>query len=246
MDKSNRSDQLYAAPMQEVIQFAFGDDVATVFSDMIQRSVPGYSAIVAMIGVLAQRYAQADSMVYDLGCSLGAATIIMRHRIPHPLNCHIMAVDKSFAMSRRCQDNLNQDNAAIPVNVICADIAHVVVNNASVVVLNFTLQFIAPAQRRAILSAIYHGMRPGGILILSEKVDFEDPQEEAFQTEMHHSFKRLNGYSDLEISQKRTALENVLIADSIDQHLNRLKAIGFQQVYKWYQCFNFVSIVALK
>ena len=245
MSDSDKLDKIYATPLDEIMRFAFDEDVAKVFDDMIQRSVPGYSAIVAMIGVLAQNFAQANSNVYDLGCSLGAATLIMRHRITHS-NCRILSVDKSQAMCGHCKQNMLQDKATIPVDVICADISDVEIENASVIILNFTLQFVKPENRDTLLTKIYTGMLPGSILVLSEKINFSDPQEEHFQTEMHHMFKRLNGYSNLEISQKHTALENVLRPDTIDLNMQRLRNAGFEQVYKWYQCFNFVSFVAVK
>ena len=245
MNESDKLDKIYATPLDEIMRFAFDEDVAKVFDDMIQRSVPGYSAIVAMIGVLAQNFAQANSNVYDLGCSLGAATMIMRHRITHS-SCQIISVDKSQAMCTHCKQNIFQDKAIVPVDVVCADISDVKIKNASVIVLNFTLQFIKPEKRNDLLTTIYTGMLPGAILVLSEKINFSDPQEEHFQTDMHHMFKRLNGYSDLEISQKRSALENVLRPDTIDINMQRLRKAGFEQVYKWYQCFNFVSFVAVK
>ena len=233
MSKSDKLDKIYVTPLDEIMRFAFDEDVAKVFDDMIQRSVPGYSAIVAMIGVLAQNFAQANSYIYDLGCSLGAATIIMRHRITHP-SCRIISVDKSQAMCTRCKNNTLQDKASIPVDVVCADISDITIQDASVIVLNFTLQFVKPEERDALLTKIFTGMLPGAVLVLSEKVNFSDPQEEHFQTDMHHMFKRLNGYSDLEISQKRTALENVLRSDTIDHNVQRLRDAGFEQVYKWY------------
>jgi tRNA (cmo5U34)-methyltransferase len=117
-------------------------------------------------------------------------------------------------------------------------------DNASLVTLNFTLQFIPLAQRSLLLSRIHAGLRPGGILILSEKIRFDDPQEEQLQIEMHHAFKRANGYNDLEISQKRSALDNVLIPETLEQHRTRLKQAGFRRADLWFQCFNFVSLVA--
>jgi len=245
MSKSDNSDTLFAAPLDEIMRFAFDEKVAKVFDDMIQRSVPGYGAIISMIGVLAQNFTQANSNIYDLGSSLGAATVIMRHRVEQK-NCRIFSVDKSHAMCKRCKQLIIKDKATIPVNVVCADISDIKIHSASVVVLNFTLQFIAPEMRHALLSNIYAGMLPGAILVLSEKVKSKNQHEQRFQTDMHHMFKRLNGYSELEISQKRSALDNVLRPDTIEQNIQRLQAAGFKHVYKWYQCFNFVSFVAIK
>ena len=118
--------------------------------------------------------------------------------------------------------------------------------DASVVVFNFTLQFIPPAQRDALLARIGSAMRPGGVLVLSEKIRFEDEHLQALNTDLHHAFKRANGYSDLEISQKRSALENVLVPETIATHQQRLRNAGFTSVDVWFQCFNFASLVAIK
>jgi tRNA (cmo5U34)-methyltransferase len=132
------------------------------------------------------------------------------------------------------------------VDIICADIFDVNFQLASVVVLNFTLQFIHPDVRLRLLKKIYNGMVPGAILILSEKIAFFDQQRHQCHIDLHHAFKRANGYSELEISQKRTALENVLIPDTLTQHRQRFNAAGFRFYDIWFQCFNFVSMLALK
>ena len=212
---------------------------------MIKRSVPGYATIINMIGNLAERYAQADSFCYDLGCSLGAATLAMRHRI-QAANCSIIGVDNSAAMIARCEQVIAADSAETPVTLHCADLIGFPIQDASVVVLNFTLQFIATGQRAQILRNIYQGLKPNGVLIVSEKLAFDDEQHQALMIELHHNFKRANGYSDLEIAQKRSAIENVLIPETLSTHRQRLKNAGFASVDVWFQCFNFASIIAIK
>ncbi|MCE1226383.1 MAG: carboxy-S-adenosyl-L-methionine synthase CmoA [Geobacteraceae bacterium] len=243
---TKKTDALYAAPLQEIIDFQFDERVVAVFPDMIQRSVPGYGMIITNIGIIAARYAQAGSHCYDLGCSLGAATLAMRQRITAP-DCDIIAVDNSPAMLERARELLALDSGpAIPVTMICSDLQEVTIMNASVVVLNFTLQFIPPPERLALMQRIYAGLRPGGILILSEKIAFSEPGRQQLHIELHHDFKRANGYSDLEISQKRSALENVMIPETLATHHKRLKAAGFSCSELWFQCFNFASLVAIK
>lgn len=236
-------DSIYSVPQDLVADFAFDEAVTQVFPDMIRRSVPGYGNIVTMIGLLAERYASAGSTLYDLGCSLGASTLAMR-RCLGVRDCTIVAVDNSPAMVEGCRANVAVAGAGVPVQVQCADVREVAIANASVVVLNFTLQFIAPQQRLALLSGIRRGMRPGGVLILSEKLLFTDGAEDEFQRQMHLDFKRANGYSELEISQKRTALDNVLIPETVQTHQQRLAAAGFARSHCWFQCFNFASLVA--
>ncbi|RXJ74969.1 carboxy-S-adenosyl-L-methionine synthase CmoA [Veronia nyctiphanis] len=238
-------DNIFAAPIEKLGDFTFDENVAEVFPDMIQRSVPGYSNIISAIGMLAERYASENSHVYDLGCSLGAATLSMRRHIKAQ-NCRIVAVDNSSAMVERCKLHVSAYRSDTDVDVLEADIREVAIKNASVVVLNFTLQFLSPDDRQTLLERIYGGLKPGGILILSEKYSFADDTANELLIDLHHDFKRANGYSELEISQKRSALENVMRPDSIERHKERLGSIGFSSVAVWFQCFNFGSMFAIK
>ena len=240
-----KHDSLFAAPVAKLGDWTFDEKVAEVFPDMIQRSGPGYSNIISMIGMLAGRFAKAHSNVYDLGCSLGAATLSMRRNIAHT-DCHIISVDNSAAMVERCRRHIDAFRSEIPVEVIEADIANVAIENASMVVLNFTLQFIAPEHRLALLQKIYAGLQPGGVLVLSEKFSFDHEKIGELLFDMHHDFKRANGYSELEISQKRSMLENVMITDSVETHKARLAKAGFNDMELWFQCFNFGSLIAIK
>lgn len=242
---SDSVDRIYAQPQEDVTGFRFDERVAAVFPDMIKRSVPGYSTIIHMIGQIAERYAQAGTHLYDLGCSLGAATLAMRHRIT-AADTSIVAVDNSPEMLERCRSVLAADSGEVPVHLQLANIEDVAIHHASVSVLNFTLQFIPLSERGALLGRIASGTVPGGVLILSEKIAFEDSELQTLMTELHHNFKRANGYSDLEIAQKRTALENVLIPETLKTHQQRLMQAGFRSVDCWFQCFNFASIIAFK
>lgn len=240
-----KKDAIYSQPKSAISDFTFDQSVAEVFPDMIQRSVPGYSTIIENIGLLAGKYANDRSNLYDLGCSLGAVTLSMRRYVADK-QCAIIAVDNSPAMVQRCQLHMNGFRSDTPVTVICDDIQNTTIDNASVVVLNFTLQFIAPDKRQAIVEKIYSGMQPGGILVLSEKLRHPTDSGNELLIELHHEFKRRNGYSELEISQKRTALENVMRLDTYSVHQNRLFEAGFSEVALWYKCFNFSSLIAIK
>lgn len=238
-------DNLYANPLGEVSRFAFDQQVVDVFPDMIKRSVPGYATIINMIGNLAGIYAKANTHCYDLGCSLGAATLAMRHGIRNS-DCKIIGVDNSQAMIGRCQQLMAADTTDVKVELINSNIEDIDIQNASMAVLNFTLQFIAVDKRLDLLTKIANGLNNGGVLILSEKVIFEDQPHQELMTELHHNFKRANGYSDLEIAQKRSAIENYLIPETLDIHRQRLRQAGFSSVDVWFQCFNFASIIAIK
>jgi len=238
-------DAIYAGDQEHIVDFAFDERVAAVFPDMIRRSVPGYGDIISLLGLFAEHYAVKNSTLYDLGCSLGAATLSLRRRI-NASGCRIVAVDNSPAMVERCRENISADLSPTPVEVICSDIRDVEIANASVVVLNFTLQFLPPEERLGLLQKIHAGMLPGAILIVSEKIRFSGETSQQFAEAMHLAFKRANGYSEMEISRKRQALENVLLPDTREQHIERLKLAGFHQVELWFRAFNFISLAAIK
>lgn len=238
-------DTLFSAPIEKLGDFTFDESVAEVFPDMIQRSVPGYSNIITAIGMLANRFVTDHSRIYDLGCSRGAGILSIRRHITDK-KAHIIGVDNSEPMVERCRHHLNAYHSDIPVDILCDDIRHIEIHNASMVVLNFTLQFIPPEDRLALLTKIYQGLNPNGVLVLSEKFQFNDNAMNELLIDLHHTFKRANGYSELEVSQKRTALENVMRTDSIDTHKARLIQAGFSKVELWFQCFNFGSMIAVK
>ncbi len=238
-------DTLFSAPIEKLGDFTFDESVAEVFPDMIQRSVPGYSNIITAIGMLATRFVTEYSNVYDLGCSRGAGILSIRRNVEKS-GVKIIGVDNSEPMAERCRRHLEAYHSDIPVEILCDDIRHIEIENASMVVLNFTLQFLPREDRLALLRKIYQGLNPNGVLVLSEKFTFEDHTINELLIDLHHTFKRANGYSELEVSQKRTALENVMLTDSIDTHKARLKQAGFSQVELWFQCFNFGSMVAIK
>ncbi|MGY2573651.1 carboxy-S-adenosyl-L-methionine synthase CmoA [Vibrio sp. C8] len=238
-------DTIFSAPIDKIGDFTFDERVVEVFPDMIQRSVPGYSNIISAIGMLAERFVKPNTQVYDLGCSLGAATLSMRRHIQQE-GCNIIAVDNSHAMVERCKLHLNAYRSDTPVEVIEADIRDIEISNASMVVLNFTLQFLSPEDRYSLLEKIYAGLRPGGILIVSEKFVFNNESAHELLIDLHHDFKRANGYSELEISQKRSAIENVMLPDSVELHKERFAKLGFSSFEVWFQCFNFGSMFAIK
>ncbi|MBT8089713.1 MAG: carboxy-S-adenosyl-L-methionine synthase CmoA [Gammaproteobacteria bacterium] len=229
--------------------FRFNDAVARVFPDMLRRSIPGYAASIEAIGSLAARYVRAGTNCYDLGCSLGAATIAMLQGIEEP-GCRIVAVDSAPAMLERCKQVVGQDTClhglTTDVDFVLDDIREIEFVNASMVVLNYTLQFVEPADRDTLLRRICEGMNEGGILVLSEKVVDENPQMEKLLVNLHHEHKRRHNYSELEISRKRAALENVLVPETVAAHRARLQAAGFLHSAVWLRYFNFVSIVALR
>ena len=234
-------DQLFANLVAEPSQFSFNEAVVDVFPDMIQRSVPGYGTVVRMTGVLTEQYAKEGTHVYDLGCSLGesirAAELAIGDRA-----CQLVGVDNSPAMIEKVRAEMPPRSK---IMWHLSDITQMEFKTASVVIMNFTLQFIPINERLKLLKKIRSSMVPGGLLILSEKLTMPDAEMNRLMVELHHDFKRSQGYSDLEIAQKRDAIDNVLIPETAEVHRTRLAQAGFSRSSIWFQCLNFASFIAI-
>ena len=226
--------------------FVFNEQVADVFEDMAVRSIPGYETIVSTIGGFAKKYYRSNSNIYDLGCSLGGVTFEICKQLGES-DFNLVAIDNSEAMVERLVEKKTKigglDNS---VKILCEDINDTAIENASVVILNFTLQFLPPKCRNQLIKRIYNALIPGGILVLSEKIVLDDKSLNSLFIEMYHKFKESNGYSELEISQKRLALENILIPEPISVHKSRHVSAGFNSFEVWFQHLNFVSMISLK
>ena len=239
-----KEDKVYSVPREKVDAFEFDGQVADVFENMISRSVPGYPLLLDLLEVLTEQFAQPNTNCYDLGCSLGASTLRIRQHLPS--TCHIIGVDTSPSMVERCKSNMTRDHSSATAEIRLQSLQETQIENASIVVLNYTLQFIPDKERLKILTHIARGLVPGGILILSEKIRFMDEATQNATTELHHAFKKHQGYSDLEIAQKRASLENVLVPNTLEQHQERLRDAGFISSDMFLKCFNFVSLIAIK
>src|SRR5690606_14584928 len=249
-----KHDTLFTTPLDKAARFSFDEQVVACFPDMIRRSVPGYGQMLAMLPIFARRhckYRQQDnngqrvSRVYDLGCSLGAASMALAGEF-EPQDLQIKAIDISPAMTTEASALLTENYPAHNIEVITADIRDVEFEPCDMVILNLTLQFLPAADRVAVLEKIYAALSEGGILVLTEKTHAFDEQYDAWLVERYYDFKRANGYTEMEISGKRNALENVLITDTLDEHHTRLAQVGFERHLTWFQFLNFVSIVAFK
>ena len=227
----------------DIADFRFDQDVVKVFDDMVRRSVPGYDSMIQMIGLIARMYGQDNTNYYDLGSSTGAITLSIALNNKSKNN-QFFAIDNSKEMVEQCEKNLHSkvDN----LQAICDDINQVQIKSASIVVLNLTLQFIDVNLRFNLIKKIYDGLESGGILIISEKIHFDDAVTQNQITKLHMDFKKENGYSELEIANKRQAIENVLITETKEQHLNRLRDCGFVETSCFFQCLNFVSFLSVK
>ena len=242
----NDEDNLFERPFAGVGDFRFDEKVSEVFPDMIRRSVPGYGHVIGLSGLIAKRYAVPNTVIYDLGCSLGATTIVIANELTTP-GCRIVAVDNSEAMLNRARAT-NNDRLVSPqpIEWLCRDITDMSFEACSIVVLNFTLQFIAIEKREELLTNIKNSLVPGGLVILAEKVLHHDTKSQQSLTDLHHDFKRANGYSELEIARKREAIENVLVPETPSAHNARLIRAGFSEITEFFHCINFKAWMAVK
>ncbi|MCY4130100.1 MAG: carboxy-S-adenosyl-L-methionine synthase CmoA [Gammaproteobacteria bacterium] len=236
-EASGSSDQLYAEKLATVRDFTFNEAVTKVFNDMVRRSVPGYEAVVELIGVIAAAHSRSLKRpihCVDLGCSRGAVTQSLLNQLPNP-STRIVAIDNSDAMIQAARKEITDKR----VTFVTEDILQSDFKNADVVVMNLVLQFIDQYDRSKMLKKIRRGLRDDGLLILTEKIHADTEF-----VEYHHSFKRSRGYSELEITQKRDALEKVMVIDSLETHQTRLNNAGFSQVTVWFQLLNWISLIA--
>ena len=235
-------DEIYKDKV-DISKFTFDQKVVDVFDDMVLRSVPGYKQMIELIGLAGRKYPVINSNVYDLGCSTGAATLSIASNLKSA-SVKILSIDNSQEMLNQCSRNLLSTDANI--QYICDDIENIQFENASLIVLNLTLQFINPKYRSDLIKRIFKSLLPGGALIISEKIIHENEEINKSLISLHESFKRENGYSETEIAQKRKAIEDVLIPESIEQHLKRLSDAGFKKPLVQMQCINFASFLAVK
>lgn len=238
-------DQVFKEEIEQASDFKFGANVANVFDDMVNRSVPYYGEIQRMMAELAADHAKEGSDVYDLGCSTGT-TMIGMDTLVNP-KVRFVGIDDSQEMLDKCKLKLSEIGFSREYELRCADLSQgVKVNNASVVVLCLTLQFVRPIYREQLLKNIYDGLNSGGVLILVEKILAEESDFNRDFIKYYYNYKRRNNYSELEISQKREALENVLIPYKLSEDIAILRDRGFINCEVFFKWYNFAGIIAVK
>ena len=236
-DASGSSDHLYAEKLAKVEDFTFDTTVTQVFNDMVRRSVPGYEAVVELIGIIAGAHSQKLNRplrCLDLGCSRGTVTQCLLNELSDPAT-RIVAIDNSAAMVNAASKEISDSRVTFKIE----DILESDVNDVDFVVMNLVLQFLNPEERLGVLEKVCRGLRDDGLFILTEKINADSEF-----VDYHHAFKRAKGYSELEITQKRDALEKVMIIDSLEKHRARLHKAGFSEITVWFQLLNWVSLIA--
>ena len=241
----NNSDKVFSELMEKLPDFEFNEKVAGVFDDMVSRSVPFYHEMQRMTAELAAKYAMPDTKIYDLGCSTGTTMLLMDKLVSE--NIDFIGVDDSEEMIHKCKEKLNNFTLNRNINLEVADLTSFVpVQNASVVSMVLVLQFIRPKYRSQIIKSIYDGLEQNGCFIIIEKILTEEKSYNRDFIDFYYDFKRRNHYSELEISQKREALENVLIPYKSSENIDLLRDAGFSEIEVFFKWYNFTGIIARK
>ncbi len=238
-------DKIYSEKLDKIKPFEFNETVVNVFDDMLNRSIPLYKETIERQVQLSERFYQPDSMIFDFGCSNGNFGLRLLEIMGKKV-FSMTAVDNSKEMLKTYKERLSNRPNEENIKLVYDKIQNIMVNNASVVIVNLTLQFIPVSERAALIQTIYDGLLPAGILLITEKTIHDNDSLTELQQEFYYRYKKENGYSNLEISQKRDALENVLIPETIETHNKRFKNAGFGKIDIWQKWFNFTSFLCQK
>ncbi len=238
-------DDIFGSKLDSIGDFRFEEKVAAVFDDMLNRSVPFYQEIQRMIVELALDFVADGTNIYDLGCSTGTTLLNLKRSIGD--RAKFIGVDYSEDMLAKCRKKLAENNFSGEYELICADLNNGVhIENASVIVMVLTLQFIRPLYREKLIGSVLRGLNDNGCLIVVEKVLGEDSLFNRLFIRYYYDFKKRNGYSDLEIAQKRESLENVLIPYKLLENRELLLKQGFRYCDVFFKWYNFCGMVAVK
>ena len=245
--KLGGTDQLFGEERKRIDDFDFGAKTAAVFDDMLDRSVPFYQEIQRMVAELSVDYVENGTSVYDLGCSTATTFLHIDRQLAPEVEAKFVGLDYSQEMLDKAAQKLKATSFRHPYELRHADLNHgVEISNASVVLCVLTLQFVRPLYRERIIKSIYDGMTENGCLILVEKVLGENSTFNRLFINHYYELKRRNGYSELEIAQKREALENVLVPYRLEENKELLKGQGFRHVDVFFKWYNFCAMVAMK
>ena len=225
--------------------FEFNDRVVEVFDDMLDRSIPFYKEVILSTSRLLQTFLHESDTVYDLGCATGSTLLELARLLPDK-NLQFIGVDNSAPMLEKARLKTELFSKQDVISFRQEDITAMDHTGAGAFILNYTLQFIRPLKREEFIRSLFASLRPGGVLILSEKIIFHDRLFNREFIDIYYQFKKSRGYSELEIAKKREALENVLIPFSIEENTALLAKAGFTSVTPFFQWFNFASFIAVK
>ncbi|MBF0430025.1 MAG: carboxy-S-adenosyl-L-methionine synthase CmoA [Fibrobacteria bacterium] len=245
MNTERDTDKIYEQPQSKITPFSFTDEVASVFDDMARRSIPCYAQVQDAIASVAGKCYKYNGVIYDLGCSTGTSLYNIARRLQSN-KLKLTGIDDAPAMVKQCRQKLGQFNLKGQIEILQGDISNFNYTHAEMFILNYVLQFISPDKKPVLLDTLYRALPKGGVLFLSDKTIQETEQLNTLFTDVYYEFKVNQGYSELEISQKREALENVLTPCTDKELMGLLKNAGFSSMEIIVKHLNFTSIVAVK
>jgi tRNA (cmo5U34)-methyltransferase len=244
---SSAPDRLFADPRTQIHDFNFGSETAAVFDDMLGRSVPFYGEIQRMIGELSADFATGGTSIYDLGCSTANTFLAIGSSLTADLDVRFVGLDYSEEMLRKAEQKLAGARFPWPYSLKLQDLNEPLqIENASVALMVLTLQFVRPLNREALVSSLHQGLNHNGCLILVEKVLGEHSTFNRLFIDHYYQLKKRKGYSEIEIAQKREALENVLVPYQLEENMRLLRRCGFQHIDVFFKWYNFCGIIAVK
>jgi len=242
-----KSDKIYQSRLTEITEFKFDEKVAAVFDDMISRSVPRYQEVQSATVKLAMKLCREGGTIIDLGCSTGTTLFAIAEEARNQdLDLKLIGVDNSGSMLNEADKKARALGLENSVSFVCQDILETKIHGVSLVILNYTLQFLPVEGRKELLEKIYNAISPGGGVILAEKLKHSGVRSEDILRELYYDFKSDNGYSKLEISQKREALEGFLVPLTLEENLELLRSAGFEDVELYLKWITFATFLALK
>jgi tRNA (cmo5U34)-methyltransferase len=240
-------DELFADQQMAARDFVFDEEVASVFDDMLERSVPHYAEVQRMVVELAVRFLVDGATVYDIGCSSGTTLAGIAEAIPLGCKIRLVGIEPAVGMREQAAKKLAPAGLVHSVEFWSQPVEEYErLPDAQVIVMLYTLQFLRPMVRLRIMRTLYHSLRPGGCLIFAEKILASDPGFRRIFIDLYHAYKNRNGYSATEIACKREALENVLIPFTDEENQAMLREAGFSQRERLFQWYNFAAYIAVK
>lgn len=238
-------DKIFKPKIEKSSDFKFDESVVNVFNDMVVRSVPFYSEIQRMIAEISREYANPETTIYDLGSSTGTTLLALNQMVDKSIR--FVGLDESEEMLTKSRFIFEKENIKRPLDFVVADLnKQIKIKDASVVILCLTLQFVRPVNRQKLVDSIYRQLKPGGILILVEKVLCESSKFNRRFISFYYDLKKRNNYDEMEIFQKREALENVLVPYKISENFQMLKEAGFNDYEVFFKWYNFAGMLAIK
>lgn len=237
-----KTDTVFSKPISK--QFEFDAEVAAVFDDMLERSVPYYKESQKLTRRFAMNALKEGGTVYDLGCSTASLLLDIERSLGHREDVRLIGIDNSAAMIEHA--SRKRDAFGSNIELIEGDILRFPYESADVMISNYTLQFIRPMLREGLVRTVSDALKEGGVFIFSEKVISEDPRLNKEMIDCYYDFKKSQGYSEYEIVQKREALENVLIPYTLQENIDMVRNNGFKICEVLFRWVNFATFIAVK